>query len=248
MASFPDHFSRQAAGYAVYRPTYPRTLFVHLASLCPQRCWALDCATGSGQAARGLSEAFTRVIACDASAAQVARTPTETGIHYLVAAAEAAPVTRHSIDLVVVAQALHWFDRPRFFREVQRVLTVNGVFAAWCYGLAKIDPAVDAAVEYLYSEILGNFWPEERRFVESGYAEFSWPFPLLQTPAFHMGADWTRDDLIGYLRTWSAVQRYQARHEADPVALIHDQLVAAWPDRFSRKVAWPLTVKVGMAA
>ena len=246
-SKFVDRFSTQAAGYAVFRPAYPAKLYSYLASLCRRRCRVWDCATGSGQAARGLVEHFEQVVASDASAAQISHAAAQARINYLIATAEAVPLASHSVDLVVVAQALHWFDRPRFFAEVQRVLASNGVFAAWCYGLARISPAVDTVVEHLYADIVGSFWPEERRFIESGYAEFTWPYALQVAPDYQMRAHWTRDELVGYLCTWSAVQAYRAQHGDDPVALIGEQLERAWPGNEPRAIVWPLTVKVGTA-
>ena len=46
-----DHFSGHAGCYEAFRPTYPDALFEYLASLCPLRELAWDCATGNGQAA-----------------------------------------------------------------------------------------------------------------------------------------------------------------------------------------------------
>src|SRR5438128_9881923 len=71
---FKDHFSKQAAGYAKFRPHYPQRLFAYLGSIAPSRQLAWDCGTGNGQAAVGLASLFDRVIATDASAKQIANT------------------------------------------------------------------------------------------------------------------------------------------------------------------------------
>ncbi|HEY2140100.1 MAG TPA: hypothetical protein VGH00_08465, partial [Chthoniobacterales bacterium] len=63
---FKDHFSKQAEGYAKFRPRYPQELFRYLATIAPRRELAWDCATGNGQAAVELAEVFDRVIATDA--------------------------------------------------------------------------------------------------------------------------------------------------------------------------------------
>src|SRR6476659_9240028 len=70
--SFKDHFSKQAADYARFRPRYPRELFEYLGGVAPSRALAWDCATGNGQAAVALAEVFERVIATDASEKQIA--------------------------------------------------------------------------------------------------------------------------------------------------------------------------------
>lgn len=244
-AGFADHFSNQATQYAAFRPDYPVALFDYLASVCPQTELACDCATGNGQAAIGLAQRFDRVIASDASEQQIAQARRHAQVHYLVAVAESLPLKDSGVDLLVIAQALHWLDRRRFFTEVSRVLKPHGRFAAWCYGLACIDDAVDAAVHRLYSDILGSYWPAERHFVESGYADFTWPFPLQDTPTFCMSAEWTREQLLGYLSSWSAVQHFRQRHGEDPLNLIREQLQCAWPDDEPRSVQWPLSLKIG---
>src|SRR6266545_4828182 len=72
MVAFKDHFSKQAAGYAKFRPRYPQKLFDYLESIAPGRQVAWDCGTGNGQAAIGLASVFNRVIATDASEKQIA--------------------------------------------------------------------------------------------------------------------------------------------------------------------------------
>src|SRR5438094_3844583 len=110
MTTFKDHFSGHAADYAKFRPNYPSKLFDYLASISPERELAWDCATGNGQAAVGLAERFAKVIATDASAQQIESAQPYPRISYWVAPAEASRIDPDSVDLILVAQALHWFD------------------------------------------------------------------------------------------------------------------------------------------
>ena len=239
---FKDHFSAQSAGYARHRPHYPRELFAFLAGV-GGRHLAWDCATGNGQAAIALAAYFDRVIATDASAAQIDAAIAHPGVSYRVASAEASGLEAASVDLVTVGQALHWFDTARFFAEASRVLVPDGCVAAWCYELCTVSPRCDAVVERLYTDITGPFWPPERRLIEERYAGIDFPGTPVEAPAFEMSAQWTADDMLGYLRTWSACQRYQRRHGHDPVELVEDELRKAWgTDR--RTVRWPLTVRL----
>ena len=112
---------------------YPATLFTYLASQCTAHDRAWDCATGNGQAARSLATHFTAVIATDASEQQISNAQTCNGVSFRTAAAEDSGLDAASIDLVTVAQALHWFDIDRFFEEVNRVLKPGGILAVWCY-------------------------------------------------------------------------------------------------------------------
>jgi len=155
--SFKDHFSKQASDYAKFRPQYPPELFKYLGAIAPQRKLAWDCGTGNGQAAVALASVFERVIATDASEAQIANAEAHARVEYRVAPAETSGIESDTMDLVMVAQALHWFDLDRFYAEVKRVLKPNGIIAASAYNLLKIAPAIDEIVNRYYYEIVGPF-------------------------------------------------------------------------------------------
>lgn len=243
---FKDHFSGHASDYTRYRPGYPRALFAWLAQQAPGHELVWDCATGNGQAAVGLAEFFDAVIATDASAAQIAAARPHARVRYEVAPAENVPLPAQRADLITVGQALHWFDFPAFYTEAARVLKPGGVLAAWSYGLMQISPTVDAAVWRLYEPITGAYWPPERRYVEERYRTLPFPLDEIAAPAFAMEAQWTLEQLLGYLGTWSAVQRYRKERGNDPLRLIADELAAAWGQADTvRRVVWPLSMRVG---
>lgn len=241
--NFQDHFSGQSSRYARYRPHYPAELFRFLAGLAEGHSLAWDCATGNGQAAIALSAHFERVVATDASSSQIDSAVAHPGVSYRVATAEESMLETGSIDLICVGQALHWFDLPRFFAEAERVLAEGGVLAAWCYELCNVSGACDAVVDKLYTEIVGEFWPPERRLIDARYTGITLPGSLLETHDFQMGAAWTSADMLGYLRTWSACARYREAHGDDPVSRIEAALRAAWGGG-RRPVRWPLTLLV----
>lgn len=245
-APFVDRFAPIAADYAAYRPTYPSALFAWLAAAAPRRLCAWDCATGSGQAARELAAHFERVIATDASAGQLAQALHHPRVDYRVAPAESSGLAAASVDLITVAQALHWFDIERFFAESGRVLGPHGVLAVWTYGPLQVAGPADAIVQRYYHDIVGPYWPAERRLVDSGYASVALPYPELAGPAFELIAAWPLTSLLGYFGTWSSTRAYQVAHGIDPRTLVADELARAWgePHR-SREVRWPLTVRVG---
>ncbi len=244
--SFADHFSRQSLQYTQFRPRYPRALFAYVASLVERHDAAWDCGTGNGQAAVDLAEHFDRVIATDPSSSQVAHALPSARVEYLVSAAEACPLAGDWVDLVTVAQALHWFDRERFYAEVRRVGRTGSVLAAWCYGLATIAPDVDRVVWQLYEPILGEYWPPERCLIEERYATIDFPFEELPLPDFSMTAEWTLAELLGYLATWSSVQRYRQLRGTDPLLLVDGPLADAWgPPAEKRLVRWPLYGRIG---
>ncbi len=246
VTSFADHFSRSAREYARYRPDYPEELFAFLAGLVPHRRAAWDCGTGSGQAAISLARHFESVFATDASASQIASAARHPGVRYAVAAAEEAPFAGGSLALVTCAQALHWFDRARFWEEVRRVLTPGGIVAVWSYFGFHLTPGVETAVHRLYKDIVGPYWPSERKLVEKGYSSLEFPFTPVPAPELVLEKLWDLPALIGYLETWSAVQRYKAAVGRDPIPLVRDELEDAWgPPETIRPFRWDLDLRLG---
>jgi len=243
---FQDHFSDSAPDYALYRPRYPRSLTAWLATLAPARCRAWDCATGNGQAALGLAEHFELVVASDASAEQLAAADPHPRVAYVRATAERSALAPASIDLITVAQALHWLDRDAFYAEARRVLALGGVLAAWCYGVVSVSPSIDAPLHELYYEILDGYWPPERAHVEAAYRDLDFPFTEIEPPPMAMEEEWTLSELVGYVSTWSAVRQYRLRNGSDPVGAIMPALEQAWGGRgVRRRISWPLGVRVG---
>jgi len=243
--SFADHFSGRAASYSQYRPGYPVELFAYLSSLCAahERVW--DCATGSGQAARQFSQYFESVIASDASFAQIKNTNAAGRYSRLSCLAEQTPFIDRSFDLITVAQAMHWLDLDRFYPEVKRLLKPKGVLAVWSYSLMQINPAIDDIVRHFYAETVGPYWPFERKLVENAYRDLDFPFIEMAPAHFTMQADWSLEQLLGYLSTWSAVKRYREDRGEDPMPLITAQLSSAWGEQAARTVHWPLSLRVG---
>ena len=242
--SFKDYFSDASDDYRQFRPGYPDALFEWLSNISPSHEQAWDCATGNGQSAAALARHFTNVIATDGSEQQIkAAVPVE-NVSYQVARETCGSIDADSIDLITVAQALHWFDTDTFFREVSRVLKPGGLLAVWGYNLLSVNPSIDELINKLYHETVGSWWPPERRLLEHGYSNISFPWPAMATPDFNMSATWQRQQLIGYLGTWSAVKRYAQNTGEDPLVELDRQLQSVWPDDSLFAIRWPLTLHV----
>ena len=249
-ATFHDHFSGFANRYADFRPHYPSALFDYLATLAPRDSLVWDCAAGSGQATLDLAARFKKVIATDGSTQQIASAPKRDNIEYRVALAEQSGLPDSSVGLITVAQALHWFDHPRYFAEVRRVLKPGGALAVWVYATNRVEgEQVDAIVQDYYSNVVGPYWPPERRMTEDGYQSILFPFPQIATPTFSMEVRWTLDQLLGYFSTWSATNRFIKAIGLNPLEPLRQSLAELWGDPNSpRLVVWPLTLRVGRTA
>jgi ubiquinone/menaquinone biosynthesis C-methylase UbiE len=246
-AAFHDHFSAVAHRYADFRPHYPATLFDYLATLAPRNSLVWDCAAGNGQATVDLAERFHRVVATDASAEQIASAKPHPKIEYRVAPAHQSGLPAGSVDLLTVAQALHWFDLEHFYGEANRVLKPGGVFAVWAYGVNEVEgEAVNQLVLQFYSQTVGPYWPPERKLVEEGYQTIPFPFRGMTAPTFRMEARWTLEQLLGYLSTWSATTRFIKATGRNPLAPLSESLTRVWGNPFSpRLVVWPLSLRLG---
>lgn len=246
MSEISALFGSNASTYANFRPHYPAQLFTWLAQHSPARLRALDIGCGNGQASRPLCAHFAQVLACDASFAQLAASKPQSNLHLLVADARQLPLAPACLDLITVAQALHWFADAAFFAQIGRLLKPGGLFCAWCYGLLRINPAVDEVIDQLYHERLSGYWPAGRSSVDCGYSDLNAPFARLQVPSLVMQQHWNFNQLFGYLRTWSAVQRYQQQQGIDPLTTFTAALLEAWGEpQKSHNVSWPLHFLAG---
>jgi len=239
----PD-FSPVARSYATSRPGYPAELFAWLASVVPAHDVAWDTATGSGQAAIGLGTYFARVVASDVSAAQVAHAKRTPRVAYCVSHAETAPLAAHSVDLVVAAAALHWFDRPRFYDEARRVLRPGGVLAAWTYHVAHVAPPFDAILGPFYRDVVAPYFAPGARLVDGRYAAIELPGVALTAPSFEMTAQWTAAEILRFVGTWSGVHAYRRSTGQDPARALADRLDAVCGARGApHTLRWPVYLR-----
>lgn len=250
-SSFHSLFSGHAAAYAEFRPRYPVALFAELARRAPSRRVAWDAGTGNGQAAVALADWFERVIATDPSAEQLAHATAHARVDYRRGAETIEPtghVADGSVALITVAQAAHWFDRPRFFGEAARLLQPGGLVALWCYSLLEVDTRFDALVRELHDVALAPDWPAPRALVMEGYRSIVLPFPEItgELPRFAIEQEMAFDGVVGYVATWSALQAQRKRTGRDPLATFGPRLLEAWgAPATRRRVRWPLHLRVG---
>lgn len=240
------HFRTGGNAYARYRPDYPPELAGLLAEPCAATGTALDVGCGTGQLTTVLAERFERVVGADTSADQLAHAEAHPNVDYRAGSAEALPVDDGSADLVVAAQAAHWFDLDRFYPEVRRVARPGAVVALVSYGVPYIEGPANAVFQRFYWQELPPFWPPERRHVETGYADLPFPFEPLEPPELSIRKAWPLADFLGYLGTWSASRRAVATGRADLFDTLAAELRRHWGDpQTPRPVVWPVSIRLG---
>ena len=240
-----DNFSTGGEDYALYRPESPKEVFDFLYDHVRNFDTAWDCGTGNGQVAARLSDRFMTVYATDISADQLKHAPQRDNIIYRQERAEKTSFPDHTIDLITVAQAIHWFDFESFYEEVRRVAKPGALFAAWTYSLLKLTPAVNEVINHFYLDITHPYWDKHRDYVDAKYQTIPFPFTEIKAPEIQIVKSYTLEQLVGYLRTWSGVKHYTDKEKRDPVALILDDLKKAWGPEEKLEIRWPVHVRAG---
>lgn len=242
-----DHFGEQSSEYLLYRPDYPEVLYDYLVDLASKRDLAWDCATGNGQAAVGLSQHFKQVIGSDINEEQLKVATKKANIEYRCWPADKTGLPDASVDLITIAQALHWLDFDKFYQEVKRVSRFNGIIAAWSYSLCSVNEEVDELVKKLYYDILGSeYWPAERRYIDEAYTTIPFPFKKIAAPQIIIEKKANLMQFIGYLNTWSAVKQYHKQNQDSPINQIFVDLQTVWGNAETEQIMqWPIHLIVG---
>ncbi|MFD6880810.1 class I SAM-dependent methyltransferase [Rhodococcus sp. NPDC060084] len=240
-------FDRGGEAYARFRPEYPAGLARFLASLAPSYGLAVDAGCGNGQLTTQLVPYFDTVIGSDPSVDQLRNARAAEGVRYVVAAAENMPILDRSTALISAAQAAHWFDRRAFYSEVRRIAADQAVLALVSYGVMQFGPDLDARFQDFYRFEIGPYRPPERRLVDNGYADIEFPFTEVPAPPMEIHQEWTVDDTLGYISTWSAVRAVEAAQQTPMLHSFAADLRSLWgePTR-RRRITWPVTVRLGV--
>jgi SAM-dependent methyltransferase len=240
-------FSSLSREYSMFRPGYPAQLFEWLAQMAPAKDAAWDCGCGSGQASVALADHFAEVFATDPSAPQIAAARPHARVSYSVAAAESSGLPGDSVDLVTVAQALHWFDVDAFYAEARRVARPGALLAVWTYPRPRfVDADLERRFADFYRDVVGPHWPPERRHVEANYTTLPFPFEELPHPPFGLGLRWNLEQVLGYVSSWSATARYRQAEGRDPLPLLRAALATHWPPAGGQvDIRMPIVLRAG---
>lgn len=244
--SYLKHFGEQSSQYQQFRPTYPKELFEYLFTLVKTFDLAVDCATGNGQAALELASRFNKVIGIDLNREQLDFAEKRNNIEYKCMDVEHTDIADHSVDLITIAQALHWFHFDEFYKEMNRISKSGSIIAAWSYSLGQITPTIDAIISKLYSDLENGYWPKERFYIDQGYRSIPFPFKKIMPPVFTVEKQFSFPELIGYLNTWSAIKEFRKRNNKNPIDDIYLELQKVWGTADAIYIMrWPLHMLVG---
>ena len=240
-----DNFSSASDLYAKYRPTYPQELFDFIQKHVNNKITAWDCGTGNGQVAYELAKTFQHVYASDISQSQLDHALLANNISYSLQPAENTNYKNNAFDLIVIAQAIHWFDFEKFYQEAKRTAKENAIIAVIGYGRITISKEIDEIISNFYTQIIGPFWDKERKYIDENYATIPFPFQEIEAPKFENKHLWNFNHLIGYLNTWSAVKHFKTKNGFNPIDKLRLELEKHWHNNEEKEITFPILLRLG---
>jgi ubiquinone/menaquinone biosynthesis C-methylase UbiE len=241
-----DNFSVQSKDYAAFRPKLQQEVYDFVISHVQRFNLAWDVGTGNGQTAVELSKVFKQVIATDISENQLAHAVQLPNISYRKEQAEHSSLENNSVDLITIAQAIHWFDFDNFYKEVKRVAKPGAIIAAFSYSMFRAeDKVIDDIIQRFYADS-SPYWDPERKYIDEQYKTIPFPFKEIDAPIFYIQYEWTVDQVIGYMRTWSANQHYLKKFGVELVnESLKSELAAYWPAGETNRLRFPVYMRIG---
>ena len=240
-----DNFSDGSEHYALYRPQYPDAFYSYLFSLLPKKGRAWDAGTGNGQNAYRLAPEFREVYATDISTNQLKHAIQRDNIFYSQQASEYTDFPSGYFDLCMVAQAIHWFDFEKYYQEVRRVATPEGMICVLGYGTLNVEGKGNPVIQSFYERVVGPYWDKERRHIVTQYREIPFPFREIHVPNFTLEYYWDKERIVAYINTWSSVKHFIRANGYNPTVALKKELSEIMNDTESVRVFFPLLKRIG---
>jgi SAM-dependent methyltransferase len=236
MAQRARSFDAWALDYDRYRPTYPQSMFDHIAARLSLTADArvADLGAGTGKAARQMARRGWQVIAIEPGEGMLevlrARAKSEgLAIDARLASAEETGLPDASVELATAAQAYHWFDKPRAVAEMARIVRPRGGVAL--FWNAPNETRSPFLVDEI--ELMARYLPDEHvdRHSEDDHEP---PEVIAESDKFDCD-DWTEfshdrtlsaDDFVALTFTASQVQLFVPEDRKDALRADLRDLIA----------------------
>jgi ubiquinone/menaquinone biosynthesis C-methylase UbiE len=233
--------SGQAEMYRNFRPIYTPAIVENVLANVRERDIYIDVACGSGQLTHLLAPHFKKATGIDRSFEQLSNATVDgeskgSNLTFTPGSAFALPLEANSVDLVTVAQGLHWLlPYEAFFGEVDRVLKPGGTFTAVGYAFPQlVNRRCNESSMHFYVDILGArkkpgdegcFWDTNRPTIDCYYSDI--PFPsTTKTSMLPNTVKISVSHYINYLKTLSAYRTLLRLGHADPLPKVQSDIVA----------------------
>ncbi len=243
---YRESFSGKGPGFSNLRPQYPDELYKTIADLCDDTDSAWDAGCADGSSSVKLGDYFDEVTATDSDEELINSAPSHINVTYHVGQPEISTMDDKNADLVACANSLHRMNLETFHNEAKRVIKPGGVVAAWTYNLINVSEEVDDVIAHFYKRVIGSYWPKEHEHVHKKYKKIPFDFADVKRHEFVMTRKWGVLDLIGYLHSWEATQKYKEKNGTDPVEPIRKEILKSWNwVNEEREVSWPIYMITG---
>jgi len=220
----------QGDHYLRYRPAYPELLADRLFDLCETGNLAWDCCTGNGQLALLLARKFRLVIASDISFSQLAYAKRRVNIQFRRENVLESQLPEGSLDLVTIAQALHWLNREKFYRLVSARLKPGGLLAILNYRFCS-DPRIAAIARFFIDRISNPKTLQMLETIERGYAgDTPEGLKYQNSEEIEIGNRWDIPAFLGYLETISVTNNLDPEAYRKLLDQCREMAVAIWAD------------------
>lgn len=190
-------FSNRATEYATHRPSYPvPAIDAILAGLGePSKLAAADIGAGTGISSRLLADRGVHVTGVEPNAPMRSGAEAHERVRFIDATAETTTLADSSCDLVLCAQAFHWFDHPRAFAEFARILKPGARLAIVWNSRDKSDPFTAGYSRLMVEAAQGD--PAGEREMDARTAQGAGDFSPFEKRSFRYSQELTEQGLVG---------------------------------------------------
>ncbi|XP_061186172.1 putative methyltransferase DDB_G0268948 [Saccostrea echinata] len=241
--------------YHKFRPTYPPEMYEFISEYSKSGTGTLDTAVdvgcGTGISTIPLCKYFQKVTGVDVSETQIKTARMvhkQSNVSFFISRAEQMEfLSDCSVDLVTVAQTMHWLEMEPFYKEVIRILKPRGSIVIYGYGNGTLNKSEgNLVIEKFFNHDLEEFWDSRSRHADNFYQNMYLPFSGWERKSdFFIQNKWSANEVVGYLSTWSSCRKYLKKNpKSGRLDEIQQQLIDIYNGQ-KITITWPMVVFVG---